>query len=335
MNSRYLAIAAALGLALAPASHRALAQGRQNPPSPAPAYPTRTVKIVVPFAAGGSTDVLARLVGQMLSDRFGQQFIVENVGGAGGTIGAAQVARAAPDGYTVMGATPGPITINPAIQARTPYDPLKDFAPIALVGYSPVVVVVKKDSPVKTLKELITLAKTKPDGIVYGSAGHGSFAHLSAELFKSRAGINMTHVAYRGTAPAVTDLVGGRLDVMFENYPSVQGFISAGELRAIAIGAAHRPTFLPDVPTASEEGVPGYESSSWFGLLAPAGTPRPVIDMLNQAIAKGLREPALTERLSVLGVEPVGDTPDDFAQYLAAKVDEMRKLVKENDIKIE
>jgi tripartite-type tricarboxylate transporter receptor subunit TctC len=327
-----LAIAAAALLVLAPATHRALAQASSEA---APTYPLRTVKLVVPFAAGGSTDALARLVAQMLSERLGQQFIVENVGGAGGTIGAAQAARAAPDGYTLLAATPGPITINPAIQAKIPYDPLRDFAPIALVGDSPAVVIVKKGSPIATLADLVALAKSKPEGVTFGSAGHGSFAHLSAELFKSLAGIKLTNVAYRGTGPAITDLLGGRIDVMFENYVSVQGFLSSGEIKALAVGSAHRLPFLPDVPTVSELGVPGYESSSWFGLLAPAGTPTGVIQKLNQAVAKGIREPALGERLATLGVEAVGDSPDEFARYLAAKAEEMRKLVKDNDIKVE
>jgi len=291
-------------------------------------FPTRGLRVVIPFAAGGSTDILGRLCAQMLTEKLGQTTVAENITGAGGTIGAQRVLDAPADGYTLMAGTPGPITINPHLQPRIPYQPLRDFAPVAFVGDSPAVIVVRRDSPIRTLGDLLTRAKAEPGKLTYASAGIGSFAHLSGELFKWRAGVDLIHVPYRGTAPAATDIIGGRVDVMFENYPSVQGQLNSGELRTLAIGASRRSGLLPGVPTAVEEGVAGYESTSWFGLFVRAATPPAAIAAMNAAINAGIREPAMTARLAGLGIEPAGGTPDAFRDYVQRKLDETGQLIR-------
>jgi tripartite-type tricarboxylate transporter receptor subunit TctC len=292
-------------------------------PALAQARPSR---IIIPFAAGGSTDILARLCAQIFTEKLGQAVVAENVTGAGGTIGAQRVLDAPADGATLMAGTPGPITINPHLQARLPYQPLRDFAPVVFVGDSPAVVVVRRDSPIGSLGEL--LARARGGQLSYASAGIGSFAHLSGELFKWRGGVELAHIPYRGTAPAVTDIIGGRVDVMFENFPSVQGWISSGELRVLALGATQRSSLLPGVPTVAEAGVPGYESTSWFGLFARAGTPEPALAAINTAINEGLRQPAIIERLAGLGVEPAGGTSAQFRAYLTRRLDETGALIR-------
>jgi tripartite-type tricarboxylate transporter receptor subunit TctC len=295
-------------------------------------FPSRPLRIIVPFSAGGSTDVLGRICAQVLSDRLGQPVVVENVTGAGGTLGASRVVEAAPDGHTLLAGTPGPITINPHLQARIPYQPLRDLEPVVFVGDSPAVAVVRRDSPLRSVREIVARAKANPGTMTFASAGIGSFAHLSGELFKWRSGVDLVHVPYRGTAPAVADMIGGRVDVMFENYPSVQGHIASGELRTLAIGTAQRSALMPEVPTLIEEGVPDYESSSWFGLFAPARTPRAVIEALNGAIGAAIREPALAARLAGLGVVPVGGTPDQFRAIVARRLEEMEALIRTTGI---
>ncbi|GGG17895.1 MFS transporter [Caldovatus sediminis] len=292
------------------------------------AFPSRPLRIIVPFSAGGSTDILGRICAQILTERLGQPVVVENITGAGGTIGASRVVEAAPDGYTLLAGTPGSIAINPQLQPRIPYQPLRDLEPVVFVGDSPAVVVVRRDSPLRGLRDLVARARAEPGRLTFASAGIGSFAHLSAELFKWRAGVDLVHVPYRGTAPAATDLIAGRVDTMFENYPSVQAYLAAGEMRALAIAARRRSALLPEVPTAAEEGVPDYESSSWFGLFAPARTPRAAIEAVNGAIAAAIREPALAQRLAGLGVEPVGGTPEAFREYVARRIEETGAIIR-------
>ncbi|HYZ30978.1 MAG TPA: tripartite tricarboxylate transporter substrate binding protein [Crenalkalicoccus sp.] len=298
-------------------------------------FPTRPLRMVVPFAAGGSTDILARICAQWLNDRLGQPVVVENVSGAGGTLGAGRVAEATPDGYTLLAGTPGPITINPILQPRIPYQPLRDLAPVAFVGDSPAVVVVRRQSPIRSIRDLVEQAKAKAGGMTFASSGIGSFAHLCGELFKWRAGLNLTHVPYRGTAPAAADVIAGRVEVMFENYPSVQGYITSGELRPLAIGASRRSALLPQVPTVIEEGVPNYESSSWFGLFAPAAVPPAIIERLNTAINEGLRQPAIATRLIGIGVEPVGGSPAEFQAYVRQRLEEAGQLIRNARIMLE
>ena len=297
------------------------------------AYPSRPVRFIVPFAAGGGTDTLSRIFGQVLSEQLKGTVVVENVGGAGGSIGTGQGAKAVPDGYTILSATPS-IAINPHIQKNVPYNVLRDFAPVVQITTSPAVLIVNKDMPVKSVGDLIALARAKPGAISYGSAGIGSFNFLAAELFKAMAGIDITHIPYRGTGPALIDLLAGRIQVQFENAPAVLGQIRSGELKAIAVGTRKSSAVLPGLPAIAAT-VPGYESSSWLGILAPIATPRPVIDRLNAAVNKALDDPAIRKRLADLGVERVGGTPEEFAAYLRAKVEETDKVANAAGLKPE
>src|SRR6266540_1729724 len=296
-------------------------------------YPSRPIRIIVPFAAGGGTDILSRIFGQVLQEELRATIVVENVGGAGGTIGTGQGAKAAPDGYTLVSATPA-ITINPHLQKNVPYDTLRDFAPVVQVTTSPFVLVANKDLPIRSVRDLIALARAKPGSISYGSAGTGSTSYLAAELFKALTGVDLTHIPYRGTGPALIDLIAGRIQVEFENAPAVLGHIRNGELKPIAVGTAKTSAILPDLPTIAET-VPGFESTSWLGILAPVGTPRPIIDRLNAAINKGLEDPVIRKRLDDLGVERVGGTPEAFGAYLKAKVEETDRIAKAAGLKPE
>jgi tripartite-type tricarboxylate transporter receptor subunit TctC len=293
------------------------------------------LRLIIPFAVGGSTDILARICSQILTQSLGKAVIPENITGAGGVIGAQRVLSAPADGYMLLAGTPGPITINPLLLANISYDAAKDFRGIVLVGESPVVVVVNRESPIQSLQQLIAAAKAAPGKLTYASAGVGSFAHLSGELFNWRAGVKMTHVPYRGTAPAATDLMGGRADVMFENYPSVQSYLVGNQMRALAVGTLKPTSLLPSVPTVAGSGVPEYESTSWFGLFARTGTPQTAIGAINTAINAGLAEKSVQQQLARLGVEPVGGTPEAFDRYIAAKLEETRQLVKASGIKLE
>ena len=289
-------------------------------------YPTHPVRLIVPFAPGGSTDSQARVLADFLGRALGQQVVVVNVGGAGGTIGLNQGAKATPDGYTLVTATPS-MTINPYIQKNIPYDPIKDFEPIALVATSPIVLVVPKDSKIKTVRDLIAMAKAKPGQIRYGSAGIGSATHLSSALFETMAGVKLVHVPYRGAGPALLDVIAGRLDLQFENAPSVLGHVRSGTLRGVAVGSAKRSNLFPDLPTIGDT-VPGYEATSWFGVLAPAKTPRAVIDKVNAAINKALADATVKKQMDALGVELIGGTPDRFADFLKARMAELKTVSK-------
>jgi tripartite-type tricarboxylate transporter receptor subunit TctC len=289
-------------------------------------YPDHPIKLIVPFAPGGSTDSQARVLADYLGRALGQQVVVVNVGGAGGTLGLNQGAKAAPDGYTLVTATPS-LTINPYIQKDIPYDPIKDFAPIALVATSPIVLVVPKDSRIHSVRDLIDMAKARPGEIRYGSAGIGSATHLSTALFEAMAGVRLVHVPYRGAGPALLDVIAGRLDLQFENAPSVLGHVRGGALRGIAVGSAKRSSLFPDLPTIAET-VPGYEATSWFGVLAPAKTPHAVIDKVNAAINKALVDATVKKQMDALGVELIGGTPDNFAAFLKARMAELKTVSK-------
>jgi tripartite-type tricarboxylate transporter receptor subunit TctC len=289
-------------------------------------YPTHPVRLIVPFSPGGSTDSQARVLADYLGRAFGQQVVVVNVGGAGGTLGLNQGAKATPDGYTLVTATPS-MTINPYIQKNIPYDPIKDFEPIALVATSPIVLVVPKNSRIKTVRDLIEMAKAKPGEIRYGSAGIGSATHLSTALFEAKAGVKLLHVPYRGAAPALLDVIAGRIDLQFENAPSVLGHVRGGDLRGVAVGSAKRSKLFPDLPTIGET-VPSYEATSWFGVLAPAKTPRAVVDKINAAINKAIADAAVQKQMDALGVELIGGTPDQFAVFLKARMDELKTVSK-------
>jgi tripartite-type tricarboxylate transporter receptor subunit TctC len=301
----------------------------------AQSYPTKPVRLVVPFPAGGTTDILARAMAQKLSEALGQQFVVDNRPGAGGNIGADIVAKSAPDGYTLLMGTVGTQAINPSLYAKMPYDAAKDFAPVILVAGVPNVLVAHPSVPAKTVAELIKLAKDKPGAINFASSGNGTSIHLSGELFKVMTGVQMSHVPYKGSAPAITDLLGGQVQIMFDNLPSAMPHIKAGKLRAIAVTSTKRAPALPDVPTIAEAGVPGFEASSWFGILAPTGTPRDIVLKINAEGNKALNSADMKEKLLAQGAEAVGNTPESFSDYIKAETVKWAKVVKDSGAKVD
>ena len=306
----------------------------------AQSWPAKPVRIVVPFAPGGTTDILARALAPELSKAFGQQFIVDNKPGAGGNLGAADVARAPADGHTLLMGTVGTHGINQSLYPKLPYDPIKDFAPITLVAGVPNVLVInpaKADAyKIASVPDLIRYARANPGKLNMASSGNGTSIHLSGELFKSMTGTYMVHFPYRGSGPALMDLVGGTMDVMFDNLPSAMAQIKAGKLKALAVTSASRSPALPDVPTIAEAGpVKGYEASSWFGLLAPAGTPPEVINRLQQETAKALASPKLKARLEAQGAIPGGNTPAEFAKMIDAETKKWAQVVKASGAKVD
>jgi tripartite-type tricarboxylate transporter receptor subunit TctC len=299
-------------------------------------YPNHPARIVVPFPAGGTTDILARETAQKLTQTLGQPFVVENRPGAGGNIGADLVAKSPPDGYTMLMGTVGTHAINPSLYEKMPYDHVKDFVPVVLVAGVPNVLVVNPSLPVKTVQELIAYAKANPGKLNFASSGSGTSIHLSGELFKTMAGVSMQHVPYKGSAPALADLAGGQVQLMFDNLPSSLALIKAGKLRAIAVTSLTRSTALPDVPTISESGLPGFEASSWFGLLAPAGTPKDVVTKVNGEVAKWLATPEAKENLAGQGaIVATGLAPEDFVRHIASETAKWQKVVKESGAKVE
>ena len=298
-------------------------------------YPARPVRFIVPFAPGGGTDLLARMLALRLHESLGQPVVVDNRAGAGGVIGADIAAKAPPDGYTMVLGSPGPLTINPNLLARMPYDTLRDFAPIALATISPFMLVLHPSVPAGSVGELVALARSKPDGLVYGSGGNGSVAHFSGEQFKALTGVNLVHVPYKGAGPAVIDLVAGRLQFMFENLPTVLPHVRSGKLKALAVGTKTRSVLLPESPTMIEAGVPGFEASTAFGVLSPAKTPASVVGRLNQEIVKILNSPDIRERLLAQGLEPAGGTPQRYAAHLKDELARYARIVKAAGIKAE
>ncbi len=305
-------------------------------------WPTKPVRIVVPFAAGGTTDILARAIAPELGKAFGQQFIVDNRGGAGGNIGAELVAKSANDGYTLLMGTVGTHGINRALYAKLPYDPIKDFAPITLVASVPNVMVMNTEKAralgINNVQDFIRYAKANPGKLNMASSGNGTSIHLAGELFKTMTGTFMLHMPYRGSAPALLDMVGGNMDVMFDNLPSSMAHIKAGKLKALAVTSAQRSAALPDVPTVEEAGGPalkGFEASSWFGLLAPAGTPPDVVQRIQQEVAKALASPAVKERLLAQGAIPGGNTPAEFAGLIDSEHRKWAQVVKASGAKVD
>ena len=290
-------------------------------------YPERLVRVILPFAPGGATDQMARIASEMLSVQLGKPFIIESKPGAGGMIGTSLVVHAPADGYTLLVASASAITIAPFMRIALPYNPEKDLQPIVMLGDSPIAVVVRRESPYNTLGQLIDAAKARPDLLSFGSAGIGTAAHLGGELFKWRAGVNLLHVPYQGVSPAQVDLLAGRLDVMFVNYSVVHPQVQAGKLRVLAIAAKKRMSAQPAYPTAAELGVSGYFAGNWNGLMAPANTPRVIIDKLNAIVVKGFRDPALLARMAEMGMDAVTGTPDEFAQHVRQEVTQMRDLI--------
>jgi tripartite-type tricarboxylate transporter receptor subunit TctC len=301
----------------------------------APSYPARPIRLVVPFPPGGATDILARDVAQKLTEAWGQSVVVDNRPGAGGNIGSELVAKALPDGYTLLMGTVGTHAINASLYAKMPFDHIKDFAPVILVAGVPNVLVVNPALPVNSVAELITYAKANPGKLNFASSGNGTSIHLSGELFKVMAGVQMTHVPYKGSAPAVADLISGQVQLMFDNLPPSLPQIKAGKLRALAVTSTARAPALPEVPTMAEAGLPGFEASSWFGVLAPAGTPPAIIAKLNGEIGKWLATPEAKEQLSKQGAAAAGGSPEDFAKHIAAETTKWAKVVKESGAKID
>lgn len=307
--------------------------GQSASKSPSLAYPSKPIRFIVPFAAGGGTDILARLLGQRLTETMGQTFVVDNRGGAGGVIGAELAAKSPADGYTIVLGSPGPLAINPNLLPRMPYDSLRDFAPISLATISAFTLVVHPSLPVRSVKELVALAKSKPGQLNYGSGGNGSVAHFSGEQFKALAGVNLVHVPYKGSNPSLIDLVAGQLQLTIENMPVTLPHVRSGRLRMLAVGTKARSAFMPEVPTIAEAGVPGYESSTAFGVLAPAKTPGAIVTRLNAEIAKVLRSAEAKERLTGIGMEPVGSTPEEYAAHLKEELAKYGRIVKTAGIK--
>ena len=315
------------GLAALPAS----AQGT---------WPTKPVRIVVPFAAGGTTDILARAVAPELSRAFGQQFIVDNRAGAGGNVGAEIVAKSPPDGYTLLMGTVGTHGINRALYDKLPYDPVKDFAPITLVAGVPNVMVMQTEKArsmgINNVADFVRYAKAHPGKLNMASSGNGTSIHLSGELFKSMSGTYMVHFPYRGSGPALLDMLGGTMDVMFDNLPSSMPQIKAGKLKALAVTSAQRSGALPDVPTIEQAaGLKGFDASSWFGLLAPAGTPPDIVSRIQQEVARSLSTPAIKEKLLSQGAIPSGNTPAEFARLIDSEHKKWARVVKESGAKVD
>lgn len=301
----------------------------------AQSYPAKPIKLIVPFPPGGNTDIVGRLIAQKLSDGLGQQVYVENRGGAGGTIGAEAAAKSPPDGYTVFFGTTGTLTSAPALQPDLRYDPVKAFAPISTLANAPVVVIAGGHVPANSLQELIQLAKSRPGTLKFGSAGTGHFVHLAGEMFKGAAGVELLHVPYKGVAPALVDLFGGRIDLMFDVLSQYEPHLQSGKVRVLVVANSKRLARLPNVPTTAESGMPGYELATWFGLLAPAGTPSEAVMRLNSEVLKALSTREVVETLEKIGFEAAGNSPQQFAAMIADDIGKWRQVVKAAGIKLD
>jgi tripartite-type tricarboxylate transporter receptor subunit TctC len=298
-------------------------------------YPDRPVRLIVPFPPGGPTDIVARPLAQNLSKNLGRQVIVDNRGGAGGNIGADAVVKSAADGYTLLMGTVGTHAINASLYKKLTFDPVKDFAPVSLVAQAAVVLVVHPSVPAKTLNEFIALAKFKPAQITFGSAGSGSPGHLTGELFKDMAGVDLVHVPYQGSAPAISDLLGAQIQAMFDPIQATLSHVKAGKLRILGVSSSKRSLALPDVPTIAEAGVPGFETTAWWAVFAPAGTPKEIITKLNTEIVKIMRSPEMKERSRQLDIEPIGSTPDQLAAFMKTEMAKWSRAVKFSGVIVE
>jgi tripartite-type tricarboxylate transporter receptor subunit TctC len=298
-------------------------------------YPSKPVRIIVPFPAGGTADILARILGEKMSESLGQPVVVENRAGAAGGIGAALAAKSPPDGYTLFMGTTGTQTMNPVINSKIGYDPLADFAPVSNFAASPFVLVVHPSFPAKTLPELVEAAKREPRKLQYATFGTGSSAHMTGEMFRTRAGVEIVHVPYKGAPQAITDVIAGHVHMTFSLLPTVLPHIRAGKVRAIAVAAPARDPALPDVPTFAEGGMPGFVSDSWYGVLAPAGTPQPVVAKLNAEVRRVLALPEVRQRLAQEGAVAVGNTPEHFAEQIRSELAHWKKVAQDARIAVE
>jgi tripartite-type tricarboxylate transporter receptor subunit TctC len=312
-----------LGLAAVWAAQTAQAQN----------YPSKPIRLVVPFTPGGSSDILARAVGQKLTEAWGQPVVIDNVPGAGGSVGADRVAKAAPDGYTLLMGHIGTLAVNPSIYPNLSYDPVKSFTPVAWVASVPNVLVVHPSVSAKSVKELVALAKSKPGQLNYGSGGNGSAAHLATEYLKLQSQTFMVHVPYRGTAPAVTDLVGGQIQLMFTGGPAVLPFVKSGQLRALAVSSSKRLNALPDLPTVAESGYKGFEADQWYGIVAPAGTPKEIVGKLNAQINQALESSELKNRLQSEGAIAMPTTPEAFGALIVREIERWKPVVRAGQIR--
>ncbi|MGA0563103.1 Bug family tripartite tricarboxylate transporter substrate binding protein [Ancylobacter sp. VNQ12] len=296
-------------------------------PAAAQEFPTRPITLVIPFAAGGSTDLVGRLIAESMTASLGQPVVVENKGGAGGNLGAAQVAKATPDGYTILMGTVATHALNPVLYKKMPYDPVTSFAPVSLLVIVPNVLVVNPEFPAKTTEELIALLKANPGKYSYASSGNGTPLHLSGELFKSLAGVDMQHIPYQGAGPALIDVISGQVPIMFDNLPSSSGHIKSGKLRALGVTTAKRAPSFPDLPAIAEV-VPGYETYTWNAIFAPAGTPPEVVAKLNAAANKALTDPKVQARLADFSATPVGSTPAELGEHVKKEIAKWAPIVK-------
>ncbi len=304
-------------------------------PASAADYPTKPIRLIVPFPPGGGNDILARAIGQRLAEVIGQQIIVDNRGGAGGMLGAELAAKAAPDGYTIFLGSVGNLAFNPALHAKLAYDPVRDFAPVTLLATSAFILIANPAVPAKSVKELIALAKAKPGQLNYGTAGPGSSLHMTGEIFKLATGTDIVPVAYKGTAPALIDLMAGQVQIMFSTMPSALPHVKTGKLRALGVSGPKRTAAAPDVPTIAEAGVPGFEVLNWQGMAAPSKTPQAIIQKLNRALQETLKTPKVIETLMAQGLEAAGSTPEQFGALVKSEVVKYTKVVKEAKITVE
>jgi tripartite-type tricarboxylate transporter receptor subunit TctC len=299
------------------------------------AYPEKPVRLVIPFPAGGGADFMARTLAQKLTEQLGQPVVLDHRGGAGGTIAAEAVASAAPDGYTLLFGTMGTQAINPHLYAKLRYDPLKDFAPVSLTHSTPRVLVVNPSVPAKSVQELIALAKAQPGILTFGSAGNGSSSHLAGELFKSMAGVDMTHVPYKGSGPAAADLLGGRISMVFDSIAVYSDHIKAGKVRALGVTSLKRTAVLPEVPAIAESGLAGFDVSNWLGVLAPARTPGDIVHRLNGEIRKAMADPEVRKQLAAVGIEALYSTPEAFGETIRTEMVKWGKVVKASGARID
>jgi tripartite-type tricarboxylate transporter receptor subunit TctC len=321
-----IALKSVAGLALALVCAGAFAQS----------YPAKPIRLVVPYPAGGPLDIMARAIGQKLTEAWHQPVVVDNRAGAGGNIGADLVAKAAPDGYTLLMGAVATQAINPALYSKIPYDPIKDFAPVALVAQVPNILVVNPSVPAKSVKELIELARAKPGTLNFASGSTGSTGHLAGELFNTMAGVKMVHIPYKGAAPAMADLLSGQVQLMFDNLASSLPNVKAGKLRALAVTTLARSAAVPDLPTIAESGLPGFDLTTWFGLLVPAGTPHDIVVKLNAEIVRALNSNDMRERLEKMGAEPPSDnTPEHFAAFIRSEAEKYAKVVKASGARVD
>jgi tripartite-type tricarboxylate transporter receptor subunit TctC len=301
----------------------------------AQSYPARPIRWIVTYPPGGPTDVVARAIGSKLTAAWGQQIVIDNRAGAGGVIGTDLAAKAVPDGYTLLFGTSAGLTINPALSNKLPYDAVRDFAPVSLLVLNPQLLVVHPSVPANSVRELSALAKARPGQLNYASVGQGSPNHLGMELFKALTGTDMVHVPYKGTGPALTDLLGGQIQLMFNSMPSVLPLVASGKLKALAVGSAQRSAAVPDIPTVAEAGVPGFENVTWYGMFAPAKTSRDIVVKLNHEVVRILAEPEMAQRLAGQGAEPRSSTPEELAKFMQVESQRWKKVIKAANIRLE